>query len=103
MSRLVKRTGIAVIVGAMILFAAPARAVVVEYMTVGRIRFDPDGYVYFGTTTQPAETCSNYGEYFRFDSTTPVGKQWAAALLAAKLSGQPVSIWAHPRSRNVRS
>lgn len=94
----VKRAGLAFAVGAIVAFAAPARALVVEYMTVARIRFDPDGYVYFSTTTQPAETCSNWGEYFRFESTTPVGKQWVAALLASKLSGAPVSIWAYPSS-----
>lgn len=89
----------AIAVCALVAAATPARAdVVVENLSLARIRFSPDGFVYFGTTTQPAGTCSNYGEYFRFDSTTPLGKQWVAVIIAAKLSGAPITVWSYSSS-----
>lgn len=52
-----------------------------------------DGYVYFGTSTQPSGTCNYYTSYFRFDSTTPIGKNQFAMLLAAKASGKTIEVW----------
>jgi hypothetical protein len=53
---------------------------------------------YFGTTSQPRDTCSYFGYYFRFDATTVQGKNMYATLLAAKLSGKPVAVWYHNSS-----
>ena len=61
-------------------------------LSVNRIRMD-DPIVYFGTTPQPASTCSNWGEYFKFDHTTPAGKSFLSTLLMAKASGKLLDVW----------
>lgn len=61
-------------------------------LSVNRIRMD-DPLVYFGTTPQPASTCSNWGEYFKFDHTTPAGKSFLSTLLMAKASGKFLDVW----------
>lgn len=48
---------------------------------------------YFGTTSQPAETCSAWGEYFKFDHTTETGKAFLSMLMTAKTSGQKIQVW----------
>lgn len=61
-------------------------------LSVNRIRMD-DPMVYFGTTPQPASTCSNWGEYFKFNHTTPAGKSFLSTLLMAKASGKLIDVW----------
>ena len=56
------------------------------------------GRATFGTTTQPTDTCSYFGYYFIFDSTTADGKSMYAMLLAAKLSARQVNVWYTPSS-----
>ena len=70
-------------------------------VTVKRMRVHAQS-VYFGTSIQPTDTCSNFGEYFKFtyanaDGTvTPEGKAWLSTLTAAKLANKPISIWYNP-------
>lgn len=61
-------------------------------MLVTRIRVHAE-MAYVGTTTQPAGTCSAYGEYFKFDHRTAEGKAYLAMLMTAKASGKEVQIW----------
>lgn len=65
----------------------------VDGMDVLRLRVHSSGEVYFRTSTQPAGTCSNWGEYFKFDHTTAAGKSLLSTLLAAKASGTRVAVW----------
>ena len=62
-------------------------------LSVNRYYVGIDGYVYFGTTSQPINTCSSWGEYFRFDASTPGGKNMLATLMSAKLAGKKVIVW----------
>ena len=64
-------------------------------MSVARLNVG-SGQSSFGTTSQPSDTCSYFGFYFRFDATTTDGKNMYATLLAAKLSGKTVAIWYTP-------
>ncbi len=52
--------------------------------------------VFLGTSTVPANVCSNWGESFRFDHTTPEGKSYLAALLSAKSSSSNITLWYSP-------
>lgn len=61
-------------------------------LSVARVRVHP-GESYVGTSGQPSSTCSIYGEYFKFDHTTPHGKSLLATLLTAKAAGKPVELW----------
>lgn len=49
--------------------------------------------VCFGTDQQPALTSSYYGRYFRFDGSTPSGKNMLAMLLTAKNSDRKIDVW----------
>ncbi len=62
-------------------------------LSIDRYYVDANGFVNFGTTPQPVNTCSNWGEYFRFDASTPGGKNMLATLMSAKLLGKKVIIW----------
>ena len=62
------------------------------YVNIKRIRIDTI-YAYIGTDSQPANTCSNFGEYFKFDNKTEAGKAFLSTLLTAKASGKLVEIW----------
>src|SRR5262245_30623651 len=54
--------------------------------TIDRYFVDVDGYVYFGTIGTPLPaTCSYFIEQFRFNGTTPAGKNMLATLMAAKV------------------
>ncbi|OGR02438.1 MAG: hypothetical protein A2511_10060 [Deltaproteobacteria bacterium RIFOXYD12_FULL_50_9] len=65
----------------------------VTNLTLARVKVQ-EGVTLVGTTTQPANTCSNEGEYFKFDHTTPSGKDLLSLLLAAKASdGVVLSVW----------
>jgi len=61
-------------------------------LTIARVRVH-QGAAYFGTTAQPGNTCSLWGEYFKFDSTTSDGKNYLATLLTAKAAGKLASVW----------
>jgi|SRR5712671_2705196 len=60
---------------------------------LGDINVAPDGYVAVGLSTQPPGTCTNWSWYFRFDASTPGGKNMLATLMAAKVAGKTVNIW----------
>lgn len=62
--------------------------------TVKRVYTTASGWTYFGLADKsPAGTCSNWGEHFKFDSTTPGGKNMFAIILAAKASGKTINVW----------
>jgi hypothetical protein len=61
-------------------------------LTVARVRVHSTKLA-FGTTSQPANTCNEYGEYFRFDPTTTSGKNWMAIVVTAKTTGKPIDVW----------
>lgn len=67
-------------------------------LSINRVRLD-SGNAYFRTTPQPPETCSNWGEYIRFDPTTTAGKNFLSALLTAKASGKQIDVWYSPSSQ----
>lgn len=82
--------------GLAIALAATAGNAVADYaynLTVARVRTHTNGYVYVGVTPQPSGTCSLWGEYWRFDPTTPIGKSLMATLLTAKATGRPIEMW----------
>ena len=62
-------------------------------LAVKRVRVFDSGIVYFGTSSQPTDTCSNWGEYFQFDHTTAAGKSMLSTLLSAKASSMKVVLW----------
>lgn len=50
--------------------------------------------ILFGITeTPPADTCTYFRRQFKFDATTPGGKNMLSILMAAKLANQKVDIW----------
>jgi hypothetical protein len=60
---------------------------------INRYYVDSNGVAYVGLTVQPVGTCNYFGEYFRFDTTTPAGKSMFATLAAAKASDALVVVW----------
>jgi len=62
-------------------------------VNVARVRIHDNGEAFFGVDVQPVGTCSNWGEYLKFDHTTPAGKTLMSALLVAKSSGKPIGVW----------
>ena len=62
-------------------------------LEISRVRVHTSSVVLFGTTSQPVGTCNNWGEYFKFDQTTPVGQSLLSTLLTAKASGKPLTVW----------
>lgn len=61
-------------------------------LTIARLRVH-EGYAQFGTSVQPKNTCSNYGEYFKVDLTTVDGRHFLATLLTAKAADKPIDVW----------
>lgn len=61
--------------------------------TIDRYFVDSDGWVYFGTIVPLPQTCSYFIEQFRFNGTTPTGKNMLATLTAAKIAGVAVHVW----------
>jgi hypothetical protein len=81
--------------------SAAATALAQSYagpLKVERLRHHENGEVRFGTDIRPADTCSDWGEYFRFDAGTPDGKRWLAILITAKAAGKPIDVWYTPSS-----
>jgi len=64
---------------------------------VNRVRLN-GGTAFVGTTPQPANTCSNWGEHLTFDATTVQGKNWLAVFMTAKVSNRSVDVWYAPSS-----
>jgi hypothetical protein len=64
-------------------------------LSVARVRVHP-AETYVGTSLQPSDTCSEFGEFYKFDHTTPHGKSLLATLLTAKATGKNVEIWYLP-------
>jgi hypothetical protein len=62
-------------------------------VTVNKVRINDDGMVYFGTSSQPSNTCDFYGTYYKFDSTTEGGAAMLSLVLSARLSGTAVVVW----------
>jgi len=60
---------------------------------INRYYVRDDGWVYFGLITQLPNTCSSWGEHFRFDATTPGGKNMLGVIMAAKASNKRVDVW----------
>jgi len=60
---------------------------------LSEVTANPDGSVNVGLTTQPANTCSCWGWYFRFDASTPGGKNMLATILSAKMAGKAINVW----------
>ncbi len=64
----------------------------VGYQSLARMNTSGN-FVEFGVGSTPAQTCSYYSDQFRFDATTPNGKNMYALLLLVKETGQPLDIW----------
>jgi hypothetical protein len=60
---------------------------------LGETYTDSSGYVYFGLTPQPSNTCAYFAWYIRFDGSTSGGKSMLATILSAKLAGRTINIW----------
>jgi hypothetical protein len=60
---------------------------------INRFYVDSNGSVYFGLTAPLDATCSYFSDHFRFDASTPTGKNMLAVLTAAKVSGAQVQVW----------
>lgn len=65
---------------------------------VNRLYVSGTGTVYFGLDTQLANTCSNWGEHFQFESATEGGKSKLSVLLSAKMSDSTLYVWYTPSS-----
>lgn len=52
-----------------------------------------DGRVYFGLVTPLANTCSSFGEHFKFDASTPGGKNMLSTVIVAKMGEKTVNVW----------
>src|SRR5215831_12907106 len=65
------------------------------YFTLASLNIQ-QGTIYFGTTSQPPNTCSYFGRYFKFNASSPEGKNMYAALLAAQLTGRNIFVWYNP-------
>lgn len=84
-----------IFMGALAIFAQSALADnYVGAVTVARIRLDATTQVEFGVIgSQPANTCSDWGEYFVIDTSTASGKNFYNTLLIAKLTNKIVDLW----------
>ena len=60
---------------------------------VKRVYTSSSGWTYVGLTTQPPDTCSSWGEHFKFDSSTASGKNMLSTLLAAKIAKHGIHVW----------
>lgn len=60
---------------------------------INRFYVTSSGWAYFGLKIQLPNTCSSWGEHFRFDTSLPGGSNMLSVLMAAKLAGQKVTVW----------
>ncbi|OGO75253.1 MAG: hypothetical protein A2203_09905 [Chromatiales bacterium RIFOXYA1_FULL_46_5] len=77
----------------MALLANKAIAGYVEGQDLNRVYVDSDGFAYFGTSSQPPNTCNFFGEYFRLDVKTDSGKAMLSILLSSKMAQKKIIIW----------
>jgi hypothetical protein len=61
--------------------------------TIDRYYVDSTGWVYFGLTSQLPGTCSYFIEQFKFDASTPTGKNLLSVIVSAKLAEKDVTLW----------
>jgi hypothetical protein len=61
--------------------------------TIDRYYVDSNGWAYFGLTGPLPGTCSYFIEQFKFDATTPSGKNLLATLITAKLAVKNITLW----------
>jgi hypothetical protein len=76
----------------LISFAGTVNADYAGSSSVKRIRVHETG-TYVGFDPQPANTCSSFGEYIKFDHNIENGKAFLSTLLSAKMSGKAVHLW----------
>lgn len=60
--------------------------------SIERFRIHPNE-AYLKLSGAPPVTCTNHGEQFRLDTTTPLGRQIMAVLLAAQTTNRTVTVW----------
>jgi len=60
---------------------------------IKRFYVSSGGTVHFGLVTQLPNTCSSWGEHFKFDATTPGGKNMLSVVMSAKLANKTVNVW----------
>lgn len=77
----------------LVLTANSAMAGFVQEQDVGRVYVGSDGFAYFGTSTQPPNSCYYFGEYFRFDVKNDTGKAKLTVLLSAKMAQKKIVVW----------
>lgn len=63
---------------------------------IARFYTDNLGMTYVGFVAQPADTCDNWSEHVKFDSTTDGGKNMLTVLIAAKLADRGINLWYFP-------
>lgn len=85
------------IVSAMILVnfisSEPAYAGYGGGLLVNRLLVQAGGTVFFGTDSQPDDTCRYFDFDFKFDSTAVGGKQLLGTLLTAKSTNAIIDLW----------
>lgn len=64
-------------------------------LTIVRIRVI-SGICYFGVTTPPLNTCSNWTDNFRFSMADANGKTMFNMISLAKLSSKKIEVWYIP-------
>lgn len=60
---------------------------------VKRFYVTSTGEAYVGLVKQLPSTCKYFDEYFKFDATTPGGKNMLGVLMSAKLANKYIHVW----------
>lgn len=60
---------------------------------IKRFYTEASGMTYVGFVAQPSNTCDNWSQHMKFDSTTDGGKNMLSVLIAAKLSERRLDLW----------
>lgn len=63
---------------------------------INRLYVQENGYVSFGVSNMPTDTCDFFGFHFTFDTKTDAGKSKLSLLLSAKMSDKSIQIWYDP-------
>lgn len=78
----------------LLFFVTPWSVSALYFVTsVKRVYTTEYGITYVGFSAQPPGTCSYWGEYMKFDTTTDAGKNMLSVVIAAKVSKHSVNIW----------
>ena len=89
----------ACLAAAMMLWASAAKAESVGLVRLVYYLVEDTGAVYFRTDNPaPPNTCSYYGNQFRFVAISPEGRNLLATLVAAKLNSREIAIIYAPSS-----